>query len=193
MKIIIAGNSITLHGPAPQIGWTANHGMAASRAENDYVHVLARLIEARGIKTEIKAVNIAEFEREPESLTPETYAALRDFRADVIILRILENVPRDKMTAFGDAYARLIGYLNAGQAKVFCVGSFWQNDEGDAVVMAAAKKSGAVYVPQTFLHDEKYSAAGQFEHAGVAAHPSDIGMKAIAESIYTVMNAVGLF
>ena len=31
-RVLFLGNSITLHAPAPNIGWTGNWGMAATRA-----------------------------------------------------------------------------------------------------------------------------------------------------------------
>ena len=39
-KILIVGNSITYHAPKEDIDWNNSWGMAASRAENDYVHIL---------------------------------------------------------------------------------------------------------------------------------------------------------
>ena len=35
-RVLFVGNSITLHGPRPQIGWTNNWGMAASARDKDY-------------------------------------------------------------------------------------------------------------------------------------------------------------
>src|SRR6478736_813612 len=43
-RILFLGNSITLHGPSPSIGWTGNWGMAASTESRDYAHVLAARI-----------------------------------------------------------------------------------------------------------------------------------------------------
>ena len=45
-RVLFVGNSITLHGPRPQIGWTNNWGMAASARDKDYVHLLQKKIAA---------------------------------------------------------------------------------------------------------------------------------------------------
>ena len=45
VKILFVGNSITLHGILPEIGWNHCFGMAASSRENDYVHVCMKEIQ----------------------------------------------------------------------------------------------------------------------------------------------------
>ena len=50
-KILIYGNSIALHGPAPKIGWERNWGMAASAREKDFAHLVVADLILSAIKT----------------------------------------------------------------------------------------------------------------------------------------------
>ena len=185
MKILYLGNSITLHGINHDIGWHGEWGMAASAPENDYVHVLNRLIgEQTGEPVESIVRNIADFERMPDTFEPETYADLRDWNPDILILRICENTPDDKIGAFGEAYLRLIRYFRRDGLRIFAVGGFWKHDRREACIRMAEAIPGVQYVSLQHLHSADYQAIGQFGHAGVAAHPSDRGMEGIAQVIY---------
>lgn len=193
MKILHLGNSLTLHGPAPHIGWTNNCGMAASSPEKDYVHRLRVKIEERGIAVEEMIDNMADFERRPESLTAETVKPYLDFQPDVIVLRMCENVPGDQRAAFAEGYNRLIGLLNpSGSAAVFCTGAFWSAPDVDKMIQNAADSRGATFLSLVELQEDRYRAIGLFEHAGVAAHPGDEGMEAIADLIFSAMEKNGL-
>ena len=61
---------------------------------------------------------------------------------------------------------------------------FWKKEEIDREIRAVAQKKGYTFVSINDLGDtEENMAIGQFEHTGVAMHPSDLGMQRIAERI----------
>ena len=94
-RILFLGNSITLHGPNADIGWTGNWGMAASSEDKDYVHlVTSSLAQHIGARPQIMVRNIADFER--NYATYDVDQKMRDlfaFDPDLVILAIGENVP----------------------------------------------------------------------------------------------------
>ena len=196
MKLLCLGNSITRHSPAPQIGWTGDWGMAASCMEKDYVHVLTAKLDAAGKHTETKFENIAEFEREPETYDFSAFDAYRAWEPEVVVLRICENTPGEKLDAFGEAYERLISYFEGAKHKpvIFAVGPFWRNDKAEELIRLAAEKhpGTARFVSLSALFSTDYQAIGLFEHAGVAGHPSDRGMEAIASILFDAIRNAGL-
>ncbi len=190
MKILYLGNSITLHSPNTDIGWHGNWGMAASSEEKDYVHVLDRMIEETGVTVEHLVDNIADFERAPDTFDFAYFDKFRDWQPDVLILRICENTPEEKVDAFGVAYEKLIRYFQREGLTIYAVGPFWGQLAKENYIRQAAENTGVPFVTLKALYTQdfqKYQAIGLFEHAGVAAHPSDTGMQAIAESIFAAM------
>ncbi|MDP1798443.1 MAG: SGNH/GDSL hydrolase family protein, partial [Planctomycetaceae bacterium] len=201
-KVLYLGNSITLHGPAPAIGWTGNWGMAASVKEKDYVHLLtAEIAKATGAKPEIKVRNIADFERGYGSFDIEN--DLKDelhFQADLVIVAIGENVAelandeaRDKFAA---AFAKLLSVLkDHGQPTIFVRSSFWPHEIKDGLLRKASAEAGITFVDISKLGRDKSNAASserKIEHAGVAGHPGDKGMKAIADELFTAIRRKGM-
>lgn len=193
-KVAILGNSITLHGPAENIGWLGNWGMAASSEDKDFSHLLLKKIEqaVKG-KPESYIRNIADFEREyaafdiAESLKPAL-----EFQADLIILAIGENVAppetdADKQ-AFRKACDNLLQALNhPGRPTIIVRSSFWESPVKDDILREACAAIGGEFVNLKGLDkDEKNYARSErkFEHEGVAAHPGDRGMEAIAGEIW---------
>lgn len=193
-KVLFLGNSITLHGPAPSIGWTGNWGMAASQEEKDYVHLLAAdIAKATGAPPKTMVRNIAAFERGYDTfdIAKELKEPL-EFEADLIILAIGENVPElttvDARANYAAAYARLLAELKRhGKPTIFGRSSFWPNAAKDDIMRKASAEASVTFVDIAALGRDEANAARserKIEHAGVAGHPGDKGMRAIADALF---------
>ena len=196
-RILFLGNSITRHPPLANIGWTNDWGMAASALELDYVHVLANsLAQLTGHKPEVLPANIADFER--NFGTYDVNAKLKDqfdFKADLVIVAIGENVQalasEEAKTQFKTCFTTLLTALkNNGQPTLIVRSCFWADKTKDELIQRACAAAGGVFVDISALgKDESNYARSErsFTHAGVAAHPGDKGMKAIADAL---LNAI---
>lgn len=196
-KILFLGNSITLHGPAPAIGWLGNWGMAASSKDKDYVHLVLKAIsQTAGREPQSVVANVANFER--QYATYDVDAGLEKelaFKPDLVIVAMGENVPalttEPAKAAFKASTTRLLRRLKENSEPVIVVRScFWPNEAKDNVLKQACEEVGGIFVDAgARAKDEAYFARSerQFSHAGVAAHPGDRGMKAIADAILEAM------
>ncbi|WP_395737299.1 SGNH/GDSL hydrolase family protein [Prosthecobacter sp.] len=192
-KVLFLGNSITKHGPKADIDWKGNWGMAASAEDKDYVHLVTKgLTEKAGTAPQVMVKNIADFERAYADY--DVAAKLKeaiDFHADLIILAIGENVPALKLPEEKQKLqAGVTTLLNAvkGERKpVILVRScFWANAAKDEVLQQACTAVGGIYVNiSTLGKDESNYARSErpYKHAGVANHPGDKGMAAIAAAL----------
>ncbi len=200
-KILFLGNSITLHGPKADIGWTGNWGMAASAREKDYVHLLLdRIAKVAGGTPKIKVRNIADFERQlTDYNVGQALKEELDFEADVVILAIGENsaspqsdeMRRHFTAALNDLLAQLKRH---GEPKIFVRSQFWPDAEKDRLLKQACSDAGGIFIDIGKLGTDPANAARserQIEHAGVAGHPGDKGMAAIADGLWIAIQHAG--
>ena len=188
IKIMFVGNSITLHGYRPEIGWFGEWGMAASSIDKDYVHLLMKNVrETREAEFCICQVSAWEKDYKKGETLLEKYEAARSFGADIIVFRAIENCqPNDFDTeAFRIELTKLLDYLDgSGKAKFIITTGFWKHP-GDVVFAQISQEKNC---PLVFLGDlgqnSEMKAIGLFEHKGVANHPGDLGMQTIADRIF---------
>ena len=192
-KVLFLGNSITKHGPKADIDWSGDWGMAASAEAKDYVHLVTSGLTAKGgAAPETMVKNIADFERAHAGY--DIAGKLReaiDFQADLIIVAIGENVPAlktpEEQAAFQESVTKLLTALKAGRHSVVLVRScFWKNAAKDQALQKASAAAGGRFVDLSALAGDEGNYARSerpFKHAGVANHPGDKGMAAIAAAL----------
>lgn len=192
-KVLFLGNSITKHGPKADIDWSGNWGMAASAEDKDYVHlVVAGLAAKGGAAPEVMVRNIADFER--AHVGYDVAGKLReaiDFQPDLIIVAIGENVPAlkspEEQAAWQESATKLLTAVKAGRQPVLLVRScFWKNEAKDAALQQASAAAGGRFVDIGALSadESNYGRSERvFKNAGVANHPGDRGMAAIATAL----------
>lgn len=192
-KVLFLGNSITKHGPKADIDWSGNWGMAASAESNDYVHLVTKALgEKPGPKPEVMVKNIADFERgyagyDVAGKMKEAF----EFGADLVIVAIGENVPALKSgedkAKFKNSVDQLLKGLTARKQATLVVRScFWANQAKDEVLQQACREAGGIFVDIGSLSKDEGNYARSerpIKNAGVANHPGDRGMQAIADAL----------
>ena len=114
-----------------------------------------------------------------------------DFKPDTVIVAIGENVPalasEDAKTKFKASFTKLLSALkNSGQPAIFVRGCFSADKTKDELIRTSCLAVGGVFVGISELSkDESNYARSEriFADSGVAAHPGDKGMQAIADAL----------
>ena len=192
--LLCVGHSLTRHGPLPSIGWTSNWGMAASKKENDYVHLLWEKLKKENPDAGLCVATGAYFERnfiDADKILPELYGGVRKFKAKWIVISLGDNVS-PKMAAENDFikyYEKLVRFLNPdGKSKLIITTCWYPSNKLNDGLKAFAKKNAITIVDIAEIAKKpNMKATGLFEHKGVASHPSDAGMAALADAYYKAL------
>ena len=197
--VICLGNSITLHYPLDDVNWYSQHGMAASKPENDYCHVLEKLLHRHNDASTVTAFNFSDWER---NFDLNVDSVLREplQGKDIIVIRIGENVRN--VERFSEALSRVVEYCQQYTPNVVLTSMYWPHAGKELAIMTNARKYGLRYVPIYWIWNlfqeecspkegdilynvkgEPYPIKGKF----ILTHPNDKGMYLIAKSIYSVI------
>lgn len=196
-KILFLGNSITKHGPAPQIGWYGNWGMAASDISRDYVHLCMKQILEKYEDASFCIVQGSSWERAYRDCNlDELFASSKGFDPDVIICLLSENVINEDFDAdvFKKQFHIFHKYLSGSNenTKIIVLSNFFNNEKKTKAIEEYAKEYGTEYICVSDLIADKENLANGFEHEGIKIHPGDKGMEIIASRIMKVFNRIQL-
>ena len=206
VKILFIGNSITLHPAAGALGWYGNWGMAATCAENDYVHRLMDLVYKKYSEVEYRIVNAWDFEKNFYDLTrisEDKYKEYVEFDADIIISSIganINNAANENDSGFiteyeltEENYKNIVNYFNPYNDALIvpCITTLTKTVVRNTI-RKCAQTEGWECVDWSDLTDDiytgkPYKSAAVFSdsvNSGVLAHPGDYGMKIMAERLY---------
>lgn len=194
-RILFVGNSITLHGVLPEIGWLNSWGMAASAKEKDYVHLCYAHIQKKYPDASFCICQAAVWERSyktGEEFFPEFQSA-RNYDADLIILKLSANTRPEEYdeALFTEQFGKLVDFLNKnGTAKVIVCTEFFMHPARNAFIRFASDRGYPLCDLSDLGSRKEMKAIGLFKHDGVAAHPGDLGMQTIAERICAVLDTL---
>lgn len=199
-RILFLGNSLTLHGPKPDIGWHGNWGMAASSPAKDFAHRLVTVIEERagirllleptpsdGSSSTANVLNIANIlEREYTAFTAAKIQKQLDWKANIVVLQFGENVPPQGFNAeaFQKSLSLMLNALKqSSDPQIFVTGNILSANPGlDEIKQKVCAEDPS---HRTFVDISVYRSSTSV--TGQLGHPNDTGMKLIADTLFTAI------
>jgi len=197
--VLCLGNSITCMGRNDEVGWKGHWGMAASKKEKDYVHLLEAKLKSYNPNSSVSFKSIVSWELNPSLNIDSLLAGVVEGK-DVIVFRIGENVKDEK--AFGQGLQNLIDYCRQYTSNIIITGCFWKRIHTESVLISAARTNHLKYVPLFWIGetygDTTYCQGDEVfydvdgnpykgNHPAFKLHPNDKGMQMIAETIFDAM------
>jgi hypothetical protein len=180
-SILFLGNSLTIHPPESDVGWTGNWGMAASAIEKDYVHVLA----TNWPHATFAVVSLTSFELDYRAFNMASLDSHLNPPPDLIVVELGDNVVDS--SEFGTYYSELIGHVVAnGHSRVLCASTWFGSAVINAAIRNACTRANTTLVDLSGIAaDGRNHAASEraFSDPAVGAHPGDRGMALIAAAL----------
>ena len=194
--VLFVGDSITQHAPAPELGWDGNWGMAASNADNDYVHLfVARIAAAQGVTPEIRIHAKGGGTLTGKLVESGTLATLAN-GTDLIVVQMGENDHTTSAEEFQKPYDALLQILRTASpsARIICTG-VWAPPQGnlikDRMIRSLCQKYNLVFADLSSVNSNPGSSAGStgfWENKGINWHPSDAGMAGYASALWAALS-----
>jgi lysophospholipase L1-like esterase len=179
-RVLFIGDSLTFHGQTPNL-WDYDSGMAASSPEKDFVHQVARHIQEKVPSRPVETlINNGGNGRIGTMLTYLTNHP--DLKPSLVILQGGENDKFDP--AFQETYRSLLSFYSASKVPYIVLGDWWDGTKS-AFDHQEASAHGYAWVDLTVLDKNPAMSGdgGPYHIDGVAKHPNDAGMKAIAGAV----------
>jgi hypothetical protein len=186
-ELVVIGNSITLHGPAPTIGWYGDWGMAAPSPDKDFSHLVAIALNVP------LSVNNLGIESKPEnSLAQIPVLADKVGPGTAVILELGDNAPfGGDVAGFGSAYDQLAAAMSKGNSLV-CVSTWWHYANIDAIIKFACEEHHGhyAYIGDIFTDSANPDRQStKYSDWQLNDHPQEWGHQHIAQRVLVQLRA----
>lgn len=196
-KYLAIGNSITKHQKCDY--WWNEIGMTASSAEKDYVHLVTSGLEKKYKNIQAEAYNFSVWEITVSKERSQTFSILDSMLAEdlnLITIQLSENATAT-LNGLENDFVYLIRYIQnkCPKARILILDDYYFAERG-ALKKSAADRCGLTFVSLEDVRGKSEYNCGMntvvygddgsehtVTHAGVAGHPGDKGMAAIADRI----------
>lgn len=198
-KTLFIGNSLLLGNHHGDYAF----GMCATNINNDYYYHITQYILNKNANATFEKLSGTSFEGATAQSTVTDFlnnTLLPKLNNDLqlVIVQLGDNVnTTEKVTIFNTSCLELLQFIrtHAPNTRVIFVGEWYSTSQKQTIIANACKNSGCQFVDISMLNtEENRSSIGTVvsypdgytetvSSSGVASHPGDVGMKAIADKI----------
>lgn len=197
---LVLGNSIAIHEITDF--WWGEWGMAATKQEYDFAHILEEGLQVQDENATMDVVQMRPWEQDFSISLATLIGNKLTSSTDLVVIRVGGNVPNDHVSGLQSALGGLVDYIRSisPNAKIVITGNFGVDVNRENAIIGAADDKNIDYVRiDQFATSEYKEATGHYvygndgeiheiDSSGVAWHPNNKGMLAIAN---TILNAIG--